>query len=132
MAAPPLLLPEGALLVRVTATGPAWVGSLPEVPAGAEVTVTLGRPELLPVDTGAVRSRGYRIVGTASATRPIGDVVDLLVPSELRSGAPGWWAQLRDGAERVFDLALGPVQRMLHAELALHVHALTADRCVDR
>ena len=132
MAAPPLLLPEGALLVRVTATGPAWVDSLPAVPDGAEVTVTLGRPELLPVDTGAVRGRGYRIIGTASAHRPIGDVIDLLVPSELRAAAPAWWAQLHGRAERVFDPALGPVQRMLHAELTLHVRALTMDRYIDR
>ncbi len=124
MAAPPLLLPDGALLVRVAACGPGWASSLPEIPDGSEATVTLGRPELLPVDTAAARTRGYRIVGTASGDRPIGDVVDVLVPWELRVEAPGWWDQLVATAQRVFDPGLGPVQRMLQAELTVHLRAL--------
>ncbi len=130
MAAPPLLLPEGALLVRVPAGDPGWVHQLPAVPGvpeAAEVTVTLGRPELLPVDTGPLRERGYRIIGAASASLPIGDVVDLLVPGALRTTAPTWWLELLGRAERVFDPGLGPVQRMLHAELSLHMRALSED-----
>lgn len=126
VAAPSLLLPEGALLVRIAASGPGWAAALPAVPGGGEVTVTLGRPELLPVDTGAVRARGYRIIGTASSSRPIGDIVDLLVPPTLRAEAPGWWEQVVRAAQRVFDPGLGPVQRLLEAELQVHMRALAS------
>ena len=126
VAAPPLLLPAGAVLVRLPASGPSWATCLPVVPDAREVTVTLGRAELLPVDTGLLRDRGYRVIGAASAQRPIGDVVDLLITEELRTSAAGYWARLLADAERVFDLSLGPVQRMLHAELALHARAMAS------
>lgn len=128
MAAEPLLLPEGALLVRVPAQGSTWALALPELPDGAQVTVTLGHPELLPLDTGPVRARGYRIIGTASDSRPIGDVVDLLIDPGLRRAAPQWWRELQAQAERIFDLELGPVRRVLHAELSLHAAALAGQR----
>ncbi len=127
MAAPPLLLPTGALLVRLPAAGPTWADTLPGLPEGVEVTVTLGRSELLPIDTGPLRQRGYRVIGAASARRPIGDVVDLLVTDEVRDAAPGWWSALLTRAERVFDLSMGPVQRMLQPELAVHVRAMRTD-----
>jgi len=128
VAAEPLLLPHGALLVRVPVQGPTWALALPQVPEGAQVTVTLGHPGLLPVDTGPVRARGYRIIGTASDSRPIGEVVDLLVEPGLRDAAPRWWRQLQTQAERIFDLELGPVRRVLHAELSLHAASLAAQR----
>lgn len=126
MAAPPLLLPAGAVLVRLPASGPSWASDLPTVPDAREVTVTLGRAELLPVDTGLLRDRGYRVIGAASTHRPIGDVVDLLITEDLRTSAVDYWTHLLAGAQRVFDLSLGPVQRMLHAELALHARAMAA------
>jgi hypothetical protein len=119
--APPL--PEGAMLLRLPAAGPAWPQSLPAVPRGGVVTVTVGRPDLLP-DEPSAAACGYRVVGAASDARPIGDVVDLLVPRALREDAPEWWAELLARASRAFDLRHGPVQRVLGAELALHARAL--------
>lgn len=119
--APPL--PEGAVLLRLPATGPGWPASLPAVPRDSVVTVTVGRPGLLP-DEPQAAARGYRVVGAASATRPIGDVVDLLVPLALQDAAPGWWAELLSRASRAFDLRHGPVQQVLGAELAMHARAL--------
>lgn len=116
-------LPEGAVLLRVPVTGPGWPETLPEVPTGGTVTVTVGRPELLPSGDGTAR-RGYLVVGAASDTRPIGDVVDLLVPLPLQQAAPAWWSDLLRRAHRAFDLSHGPVQRVLGAELALHARAL--------
>lgn len=119
--APPL--PEGGVLLRLPASGPGWPDLLPVVPAGHVVTVTVGRPGLLP-DEAHATARGYRVVGAASEARPIGDVVDLLVPRALREAAPGWWAPVLADASRAFDLSLGPVLTVLGAELALHAQAL--------
>jgi hypothetical protein len=119
--APPL--PEGAVLLRLAVTGASWPETLPSVPVGSRVTVTVGRAELLP-DRLAAATRGYLVVGAASDTRPLGDVVDLLVLPELQQAAPRWWSELLGRAHRAFDLRHGPVQRVLGAELALHARAL--------
>jgi len=120
----PRSLPADAILLRLQVDGPDWTMELPSVPDGAEVTVTLGHPDLLPVDTRPARDRGYRIVGAASEQRPLGSVADLLVSGELRQAAPAWWDAVLRRATRAFDLRLGPVQQVLDAELALHAAAL--------
>ena len=122
----PRSLPADAILLRLPVAGPGWAMDLPAVPDGAEVTVTLGHPDLLPADTGSARDRGYRIVGAASEQRPLGSVVDLLVAGELREVAPAWWDTVLRRAARAFDLRLGPVQQVLDAELAVHAAALEA------
>ncbi len=124
MTAGPPTLPADAVLLRLPVEGAGWPATLPEVPRGGPVTVTLGRPDLLPTDPGPAQVRGYRIVGAASESRPLGSVVDLLVTAALREAAPEWWEALLRRASRVFDLRLGPVQQVLSAELALHVEAL--------
>lgn len=113
---------DGDVLVRITARDRSWPSRLPPVPAGGTVTVTLGHPRLTPDDE--LAAGGYRVVGTASEHRPIGAVVDVLVPRVLREAHPDWWSVLGHAAERVFDLRLGPVQRVLAAELELHARAL--------
>ncbi|MFO7961147.1 MAG: hypothetical protein R6U94_09395 [Nitriliruptoraceae bacterium] len=120
----PLTLPADAVLLRLPVEDRDWPSTLPEVPRGGPVTVTLGRPDLMPNDPGPARARGYHIVGAASEYRPLGPVADLLVTAELREAAPAWWDALLRRASRVFDLRLGPVQQVLSAELALHVEAL--------
>ncbi len=115
---------DGAVLLRLPAEDPAWAESLPPVPGGASVTVTLGHPDLVPEDPTGLWAAGYRVVGVASEERPIGAVVDLLVPAELRAAAPEWWQQVLARARRAFDLRLGPVLSVLDAELAMHRRAL--------
>lgn len=116
--------PPDAVLVRVPAHGPAWARSLPTVPGGATVTVTLSDRRLLAVPADDLVVGGYRIVGMHAADRPDrGQVVDLLVPARLREQYPQWWGRLVAMAERVFDCAHGPVQRVLAAELSLHLSA---------
>ena len=117
------LLPAGAVLLRLPASGPWWMEELPVLPAGTTATVTVGHPGLLPADPAPARRRGYLIVGSASAARPIGEVVDVLVTEEVRELAPAWWEDLLRRSERAFDLRLGPVQRVLRSELALHAEA---------
>jgi hypothetical protein len=113
---------DGTVLVRVPATDRAWARQLPTVPVGT-LTVTVGHPDLLPVPVDDLVGGGYRIVGVASAQRPVGRNVDVLVPASLRREHPGWWAELVTMAERVFDLRHGPVQRVFAAELDLHLRA---------
>ena len=121
---PPLsALPAGTLLVRVPVRGPSWPGSLPAVPVGHRVTVTLGSATLVPGPADGLASSGYRVAGVATDHRPLGDVVDLLVPTTLRHEDPSWWEQVRARADRVFDLGFGPVAHLLSAELALHLQA---------
>jgi hypothetical protein len=120
----PLALPADAVLLRLPVEGRDWPTTLPAVPEGGQVTVTLGHPELVPADPGPARARGYHVVGAASEHRPLGSVADLLITADLRDAAPAWWEALLGRASRVFDLRLGPVQQVLSAELALHVDAL--------
>lgn len=121
MPTPTSALPAGTLLVRVPVGGPSWPRSLPVVPLGHHVTVTLGHTALLPGPDDGLSASGYRIAGVAADHRPLGAVVDLLVPAGLRTCDPVWWQELRGHAERVFDLAFGPVAHLLSAEVALHL-----------
>jgi hypothetical protein len=112
---------DGSVLVRITAPDRSWAARLPRVPGGRTLTVTVGHPALLPVPVDELVSGGYRIVGVAAEHRPIGRTVDVLVPGDLRRDHPHWWQQVAGAAERVFDLRHGPVQRVLAAELDLHL-----------
>jgi hypothetical protein len=119
--ASPIAPTDGSVLVRMTAPDRTWARQLPPVPRDRTLTVTVGHPALLPVPVDDLVSGGYRIVGVASEQRPVGRNVDVLVPGDLRASEPAWWSELLRGAERVFDLRHGPVQRVLAAELELHL-----------
>jgi hypothetical protein len=114
---------DGDVLVRLPAFDRSWPSGIPAVPSGWTLTVTLGHPRLVPVDADQLVTAGYRIVGAAVEHRPIGLVIDVLVPRALRLAAPDWWDEVHARAERVFDLRLGPVRSVLAAELALHLKA---------
>jgi hypothetical protein len=118
--------PEGSVLVRIPAPDRTWARQLPPVPGGRTLTVTVGHPALLPVPVDDLVGGGYRIVGIAVAHRPVGRTVDILVPGDLRRDHPSWWGELLPRAERVFDLRHGPVQRVLAAELELHLRPAEA------
>jgi hypothetical protein len=116
-------LPDGTLLVRVPAADRAWARQLPPVPGGRTLTVTVGHVDLAPVPADDLVASGYRIVGVASDHRPLGRLVDVCVPPDLRAAHPAWWVALVERADRVFDPRLGPVARVLAAELDLHRRA---------
>jgi hypothetical protein len=122
----PRELPEGTLLVRVPAADRSWARHLPPVPGGRTLTVTVGHADLAPVPADDLVASGYRIVGVASDHRPLGRLVDVCVPPDLRAGHPGWWVSLVERADRVFDPRLGPVARVLAAELDLHRRAVSS------
>jgi hypothetical protein len=65
-------------------------------------------------------ARGYDLIDVVPGRRP-GRHADVLVPAELRTSDPRWFASLLLVAERVFDLRFGPVHVALHAELAAHL-----------
>lgn len=117
--------PAGAVLVRVFAHGLSWVRSLPVVPGGTTVTATVSDARLGRVPADDLVAHGYRVVGISSARpRGAGEVVDLLVPREVREANPDWFRELLERADRAFDCDLGPVRRIMHDELALHEVAL--------
>jgi hypothetical protein len=113
-------LPDGTLLVRVPATDRGWPRRLPRVPDGRTLTVTVGQADLAPVPADELVASGYRIVGVAAEHRPLGRLVDVCVPPDLRAAHPVWWTELVACADRIFDPRLGPVAKVLAAELALH------------
>lgn len=118
-----LVPPPGAVLVRVRADSPAWISRVPPVPGGAVVTVSVSDPPLREVPSADLLRCGYRIVGVHPwrAATDGHRTVDLLVTASLIQDQPAWWRQLLTVAERAFDLRLGPVQRVLGQELALHL-----------
>jgi hypothetical protein len=116
-------LSDGAVLVRVRADGPEWVGRLPSAPAAWVLTVTVGHPSLLPVSVDELLASGYRIVGVARDGESFGSCVDVFVPAQLREQAPAWWDEMTRAADRIFDLRMGPVWSVLGQELELHLGA---------
>lgn len=114
---------DGAALVRLPARNRAWPATLPRVPGGRVLTVTVGHPDLVPVAADELLAHGYRIAGVADADRAVGHVVDVLVPASVREHAPDWWQGVRSLADRVFDLRMGPVRLVLARELDLHLRA---------
>lgn len=115
--------PPGAVLVRVRADGPSWIDRVPAVPAGHVVTVSVSDPTLRGVASEDLLRCGYRIVGVHPwrAATDGHAAVDLLVTAPLVEAAPAWWRALLAVADRAFDLRLGPVQRVLGQEIALHL-----------
>jgi hypothetical protein len=119
-------LPDGTLLVRVPAVDRTWARHLPPVPGGRTLTVTVGHADLAPVPADDLVASGYRIVGVAADHRPLGRLVDVCVPPDLRSEHPAWWVAMVERADRVFDPRLGPVARVLAAELDMHRRAASS------
>lgn len=111
------------MLLRLPAHDRTWAAGLPPVPDGHVLTVTVGHPDLVPVPADDLVGSGYRIAGVASARRPVGYTVDVLVPRDPRDRHPDWWRALAAPALRIFDLRMGPVRTVLAAELELHLRA---------
>lgn len=116
--------PAGTVLLRVPVRDRGWPRQLPTPPLGWRVTVTVGDVDLLPGPGDGLEPSGYVVAGVAADHRPLGSVVDLLVPSDLRHHDPAWWTAAHAQAARVFDLSFGPVARLLAAEVDLHLRAV--------
>lgn len=114
---------QADLLVRVEVSDDSWAATLPATPDDVVCTVTLGHPDLVPRSRAVACQRGYRIVGVATAERPVGHSIDVYVPEALHRDAPGWFDELVASATRVFDLRMGPVQLVLAPQLQLHLRA---------
>jgi hypothetical protein len=105
--------------VRIATEGTDWVTSLPPVPTGDRIGVTVGAPDLAVVADG-LALRGYDLLGVVPGRLP-GPHADLLVTSRLRDAHPRWFSALLLVADRVFDLRFGPVHVALHDELVAHL-----------
>lgn len=116
--------PAGTVLLRVPVRDRGWPRQLPTPPPGCQVTVTVGDADLVPGPGDGLESSGYVVAGVAADHRPLGPVVDLLVPGDVRRRDPAWWTAVHAQAARVFDLSFGPVARLLAAEVDLHLRAV--------
>lgn len=126
---------DGAL-VRLVVTGDDWAESIPPVPRGHEVTVSFSSASSALAHADALEALGYRLVGIQplSCTCPPGAqdcgaghprslgiaVADFLVSQPLLEAHPSWWRAMADQADRAFNLAMGPVQRLLDSVLRTH------------
>ena len=116
---------DGPVLVRIDASADGWVRGLPSVPDGRRIGVTVSSEPLCSC-ADELAERGYDLVGVVPG-RAAGTHADLLVTAAAREDAARWFAALLLVASRVFDLRFGPVQAVLHAELAAHLPDLTID-----
>ncbi len=117
--------PPAAVLLRLSAADDGWVSSLPAVPDGLTVTVSVGDSTLARVPADDLVSRGIRIVavGDGDTETPVG-AVDILVPRTLADAYPDWFSSLLRRADRAFDTSHGPVQAVFARTIATHLRAL--------
>lgn len=120
--------PDGALL-RLTIDSSRWAESLPPPPLEMVVTVSFASPAALHEHGEALELLGYRVVGVAEQPdlpgpplpeSPAG-VADFLVVQPMIEAHPTWWRALADHADRIYNLALGPVSAMLWPVLVTHL-----------
>lgn len=110
--------PDGVLLrVSVPATDP-WAG-FPRVPGDSDVSVSFsttaaGR------DAAALTVLGYRTVGVPPGDGPPGQTADFLVSQAVIERHPHWWRSLAERSDRIFSLAMGPVQAAFADLLRTH------------
>lgn len=111
----------GGVLVRLRAASELWIDRVPPVPSGHIVTATVSSQALADVPADELVARGVRVVGRHVSPRIGRGTVDLLVPTTLLESSTSWFRQLLEEAERVFDLAHGPVQHLFAAEISTHL-----------
>jgi hypothetical protein len=105
--------PSASALVRLPVHGVLWAESLPPAPGGRRVTVSFSPPGLAAAHRETLDLLGYDVVEGADDEGP--DVAWLVVPAEAALAHARWWASVRDLADAVFPLAMGPVaQRYAH------------------
>lgn len=113
---------EPALLLRLPAPDDRWLDRLPPAPDGAHITVSLTDPAAAMRVAPRLTKLGYTPVGCAGAGADL-RWADLLVPRAVLDEDPSWRLRLTVDGLRVFDPALGPVQRLLGPILAAHAPA---------
>ena len=87
------------------------------------MTVTVSSDLLAEVPADELVARRIRVVGRHTPPRLGRGTVDLLVPTALVDS--DWFRQVVSHAERVFDLAHGPVQHVFADEIRTHVEGRT-------
>jgi hypothetical protein len=111
--------PSAAALVRLPVRGILWAESLPPAPGGNAVTVSLSRPELAAEHGETLDLLGYEVVRGTTDEEPA--VAWLLVHGDVALAHARWWASIRDLADAVFPLAMGPVARRYAQVLRAHL-----------
>jgi hypothetical protein len=121
----PAGLPRPGALARVPVTGGEDGAPLPAAPSGELVTVSLSPEAADALDSTGLTKQGYWVVGVA-AEPPGGAVVDVCAADDTLRRNPEWWRAVAARAERVFNLAAGPVRLLLGSVLTAHATAALA------
>lgn len=121
--------PPGALVRLPVVTG-AWAESIPPVPDGHVVTVSFSTAAAAEEHAEAFALLGYRVVASPAephdpdaSDAPGGGAVPvawLVVAGGLARRHPLWWAGVRDHADGVFVLSMGPVVARFATVLQAH------------
>jgi hypothetical protein len=96
------------------------VGGVPTpAPGGRRLAMSFSSPALREEHGDAVALLGYVLVDHAAVPGEQ-DVAWLVVPAELARSHPRWWASIRERADAVYRLAMGPVVQRFAAVLRAH------------
>jgi hypothetical protein len=111
---------EDSALVRLPVAPGAWAESLPPVPDGYAVTVSLSSAALAEEHGEALALLGYDVVD-GPEDPPDSSVAWMLVSASLAQAHPTWWGRVRHLSDGVFRLAMGPAVRRYEALLRAHL-----------
>lgn len=115
---PPPRPPDGVLLRVLVPAADGWAG-FPAVPEDSDVSVSFSTPAAAR-DAEALESLGYRAVGIAPGEAAAAPAADFLVTQAVIERHPHWWRSLAERSDRVFSLAMGPVQSAFAEVLRTH------------
>lgn len=114
--------PTAGAVARLQVVPGHWAEGIPPVPDGFVVTVSFGTPADAEEHAEALGLLGYVHVQAPVAGPGSGEPVAwMLVSGDLARAHPAWWEEVRGSADRVYALAMGPVQRLLAPLLTAHL-----------
>ncbi len=122
--------PSGAgALVRLPLTQGRWAEDVPPVPGGHVVTVSFSSAEACDTHGEALRLLGFTVVEQVTPV-PGGDgteVALMVVSGSLAGEHAAWFAEVRDRADRVYSLVMGPVGQLFADVLRAHLGGRPGD-----
>ncbi|WP_336249670.1 hypothetical protein [Stomatohabitans albus] len=117
------MLIEDCLLIRLPVTPGSWAEDIPPVPDGFQATLVFGHLDDAINHAETMGELGYTVagVGIDHAGAPADDpFADIMIERRLANAYPRWRDGLMHHGAKVYDLSMGPVQRVFAAAIAAH------------